>query len=295
MRILFIGTVQFSLSSLKLLLTNNANIVGVCTRKKNNFNSDYADLIPVCTSNNIPFITEDDINSEESLKWIESKKPDIIFCFGWSSLIKERLLNIPPMGIVGFHPAELPKNRGRHPIIWALFLGLTQTASTFFFMDKGADSGDILSQITIPIDKNDDANLLYQNITNIALNQINEFLPKLQENTYKRIKQNHSFSNIWRKRNEFDGQIDFRMNSIAIYNLVRALTHPYVGAHLTYNGIDIKIWKVSIGENNAHIQNLEPGKILSINENIIEIKTYDSTIKLVDHEFRVLPKVGDYL
>ena len=59
-------------------------------------------------------------------------RPDIIFCFGWSRLIKEELLKIPKKGVVGYHPAMLPKNRGRHPLIWALALGIKTTGSTFF-------------------------------------------------------------------------------------------------------------------------------------------------------------------
>ena len=63
-----------------------------------------------------------------------------------------RILDLAPLGIIGFHPAALPRNRGRHPIVWALVLGLEETASTFFFMDKGADTGDILSQEKIKTD-----------------------------------------------------------------------------------------------------------------------------------------------
>ena len=88
----------------------------------------------------------------------------MIFCFGWSSLLKERVLNIPPMGVIGYHPAKLPENRGRHPLIWAIALGLENSASTFFFMDKGADSGDILSQVDFNISYQDDAQSVYQKV-----------------------------------------------------------------------------------------------------------------------------------
>jgi methionyl-tRNA formyltransferase len=104
-------------------------------------------------------------------------------------LIKKELLELAPMGIVGYHPAKLPENRGRHPLIWALFLGMKQSASTFFFMDEGADSGDILSQVDFEILENDDARSLYNKVIDIALLQIEDFLPKLQNKTYDRIKQ----------------------------------------------------------------------------------------------------------
>ena len=79
---------------------------------------------------------------------------------------------------MGYHPASLPENRGRHPIIWALALGLKKSASTFFFMEEGADDGDILSQKEFEILYEDDAKSLYEKVTDMALNQIEDFLPK---------------------------------------------------------------------------------------------------------------------
>jgi len=293
MRIVFIGTVEFSLKALEKLLELNANIVGVCTKERSNFNADFVDLTPLCKENNIPYKFVEDINSKENVEWIKSLKPDIIFCFGWSSLLKKELLNLPPMGVVGYHPAKLPKNRGRHPLIWALVLGLEKSASTFFFMDEGADSGDILSQVEFEIDYKDDARSLYDKVINIALKQIKDFLPKLENNTYKRIKQDHSKANYWRKRTKKDGEIDFRMSSRGIYNLVRALTKPYVGAHLIYKEKEIKVWKVE--EVECNLKNIEPGKVLEVKENIILVKCYDNAIRILEHEFDELPKEGEYL
>ena len=85
-----------------------------------------------------------------------------------SRLLKEEILSIAPFGVVGFHATALPANRGRHPIIWALVLGLSETASTFFFMDEGADSGDILSQYKLSISENDNAESLYKKVIKVA-------------------------------------------------------------------------------------------------------------------------------
>lgn len=295
MNILFIGKVEFSYLSLKKLIELHANIVGVCTSNSSSFNSDYADLSKLCMDNAIPYLNVCDINSDKNFQWIKDKKPDVIFCFGWSSLIKQRLLNFPKLGVVGFHPTELPKNRGRHPIIWALFLGLEKTASTFFFMDEGADSGDVLSQKTVKISTADNAKTLYEKISLIALEQIEEFLPKLSNGLYDKVSQNHVQASVWRKRNKFDGEIDFRMSSKAIYNLVRALTFPYAGAHITINGNDIKVWEVEIDYNNSYGSNIEPGKILKTIGKSITVKTYDGSIILTKHDFVDLPTEGDYL
>jgi methionyl-tRNA formyltransferase len=292
-KILFIGTVEFSYQALIKLIALDADIAGVCTKEKSKFNSDFADLTPLCRKNNIPFKFVDDINSVENINWIKNLKPDIIFCFGWSNLIKKELLTLAPMGVVGFHPAALPQNRGRHPLIWALALGLKQSASTFFFMDEGADTGDILSQEYFDILYEDDAKSLYDKVTSVALKQIEDFLPKLQNNSFQRIKQNHNKANTWRKRGKNDGKIDFRMTANAIYNLVRALTKPYVGAYIEYKGEEISVWKVE--EINFDEKNIEFGKVLENDGTRIMVKTYDKAIRIIEHDFKELPKVGEYL
>jgi len=293
MRIIFIGTVQFSFKILEKLLLMNANLVGVCTKKESSFNSDFVDLAPICKTNQIPYIHIENINSKDNIQWIKDLNPNIIFCFGWSSLIKEELLKLAPMGIIGYHPAELPNNRGRHPLIWALALGLKRSASTFFFMTEGADDGDIISQEVFNIEYKDDATSIYSKVINLALTQVETFLPQLEQNKYLRIKQNHTIANRWRKRNLLDGQIDFKMSSYAIYNLVRALTKPYVGAHINYQNQNITIWKIE--EVICHQVNIEYGKILEINNNTLLVKTYDGAIRILKHEFKTLPKIGDYL
>jgi len=293
MKILFIGTVEFSLKALEKLIDIESDIVGVCTKKVSNFNSDFVDLTKICELSNIPCMYVDDINSKENMSWIKDLEPDIIFCFGWSSLIKKELLNLASMGVVGYHPASLPQNRGRHPLIWAIALGLKKSASTFFFMEEGADDGDILSQVEFDILYEDDASTIYKKVIEIGIKQIEDFVPLLKNKEYEKVKQNHSLSNIWRKRGKKDGVIDFRMNSNSIYNLVRALTKPYVGAHIEYNGKDISIWKVE--EVELCKKNIEFGKVLESENNTIVVKTYDSAIKIIEHEFKILPKVGEYL
>jgi methionyl-tRNA formyltransferase len=178
-------------------------------------------------------------------------------------------------------------------VIWALALGLTRTASTFFFMDEGADSGDILSQVEVEIEDSDDAGTLYRKLNDLALRQICDFTPKLAQGTFERIPQDNSRANTWRKRNAQDGQIDWRMSSSSIRNLVRALARPYPGAHCVWQGQDVKIWKVERVEWNQ--PNLEPGKVLSSGADGIVVKSGDGAIRIVTHEFSQLPQEGSYL
>jgi len=155
MRLVFIGCVHSSFSTFSHLLSLNIEgleIVGVVTRDSSSFNADFSSLAPLAADYSIPCFVAKKNDQIEMSDWLKSKCPDVIYCFGWSNLIEKPILDLPQIGVIGYHPAALPKNRGRHPIIWALALGLTQTASTFFFMDEGADSGDILNQKFLSIE-----------------------------------------------------------------------------------------------------------------------------------------------
>jgi methionyl-tRNA formyltransferase len=83
------------------------------------------------------------------------------------------------------------------------------------------------------------------------------------------------------------------MNSGAIYNLTRALTRPYIGAHIKYKGKNISVWKVI--ENNQFQENIEPGSVLRANDKSFIVKTYDGAVEIIVHDFKVPPQVGEYL
>lgn len=293
MKIVFIGCVQSSYRFLKALIESKANIVGVITKEKSVFNSDFQDLTPLCLQAKIPYIQIKNINDEESIQFIKEVKPDIGYCLGWSQLVSEHVIELFPQGMVGYHPAKLPYNRGRHPIIWALALGLEKTASSFFQIEKEADTGDILSQVDVSISYEDDACTLMDKLLSVGERQIVELTEAFQNNTVTRVPQNRTEGNVWRKRGKFDGQIDWRMSSRSIYNLVRSLTHPYVGAHFVFQDEDIKVWKVKEILDES-ISNIEPGKVLTVYEDSFRIKTGDNLIEVIGKTPSGL-KIGDYL
>ena len=120
MRILFIGSVAFSAHALRELIAMQAEIGRVCTLKDSAFNANHMDLVSITNDAGIPATGTQNLDNSESLEWIRERKPDVIFCFGWSRPIKAPLLGLPQLGMIGFHPAALPTNRGRYPLIWAL-------------------------------------------------------------------------------------------------------------------------------------------------------------------------------
>lgn len=245
MRILFVGGVEFSRHCLQEVVNHGGSVVGVMTvqRKDAKFNSDYVDLGETASALGIPVHYVEKIRSPESVELIRSISPDVIFVFGFSQLISKEILDIPRLGCVGTHPALLPRNRGRHPLIWALVEGLTQSGLTFFYLDEGADSGDILWQEPFAIKLEDDASTLYEKIRSLASKGIAEFLPQLMNNTAPRISQDASQATYWPKRTARDGEIQWGQSSMTIYNLVRALTHPYPGSHTFLGKEKIIVWK----------------------------------------------------
>ena len=294
MRIFFIGCVKTSEIFLKKLLQLKSNVVGVITKQASSFNADFVDLSKVCKENNIDFLYVKNINDSACEEYILEKKPDVIFCFGWSQLISERILRIPPKGVIGFHPADLPKNRGRHPIIWALALGLKETSSTFFEMNERADEGRIISKSKICINYEDDAQSLYNKILLEGCKQIENIVEQFNKDNVCYEVQKTEKGNVWRKRSKEDGKIDWRMSGYTIYNLVRALSKPYVGAHFEYNNKEYKVWKVAelCGEG---YENIEYGKVIKvISDTHFIIKVADKVIEVLQCDPISLQE-GEYL
>lgn len=291
---IFIGCVESSYVLLECLLQNNCPVVGIITMESSDANADFRSLVPLAVRYGIDHICTRNINDAETVNFVKSKKPEIIYCFGWSRLIGRELLSIPPYGVIGFHPTALPANRGRHPLIWALALGLEKTASTFFIMDEGADTGDIISQKEIEIDYADDARSLYDKILETARIQVLEFTEQFAKDNVKPLPQDIRSGSTWRKRGRLDGQIDWRMSCGGIYNLVRALTHPYAGAHFMREGKEIKVWKCEAAASQEY-QNIEPGKVLRVNSTKDYcVKAYDGIIHILDCDDVNLTE-GEYL
>lgn len=294
MRILFIGCVKSSEIFLKKLMELQVDIVGVVTKSESKFNADFVDIGKMCIDNKIDYIYVKNVNDIESKVYIKEKNPDIIMCLGWSQILDKEILSIPTMGCVGFHPAQLPYNRGRHPLIWALVLGLESTASTLFLMDSSADTGEIISQQIVQIDYNDDAASLYEKVMETATEQLEKLVHELSYGIVKRIPQNIVQGNAWRKRGKNDGEIDWRMSSRSIYNLVRALTKPYVGAHFIYQNQEYKVWKVK--EIITHdFDNIEPGKVLKVDsQNKFQVKAGENVIEVLSCDL-INIQAGEYL
>jgi methionyl-tRNA formyltransferase len=288
MKILFVGTVRFSRRCLGEILDQGGEVVGVLTlpAEKARFNSDYADLGNFCAKWAVPCHRIGNINDPETVHLIRSLAPDVIFVFGWSQLIRKEVLDLPPLGCIGSHPALLPRNRGRHPLIWALVEGLEESGLTFFYLGEGADDGDIFWQRPFPITLEDDASTLYAKMEELGVQAIREFLPQLQAGNAPRIPQDHRLATTWRKRGEKDGEITWSAPSLTTYNLVRALTRPYVGAHTWYGEHRLLVWRASLlkARLTPEQEALAAGTVLACGDGWLDVRTGDGSIRISDFQ-----------
>ena len=298
MRVGVIGCVAFSEAMLDALLEAPViEVVGVVTKSRSDFNADFCDLANRAQAHGVPVFHQQGGDQQDMTDWFRRLAPDVIFCVGWSSLLKQELLDVPPLGVVGYHPADLPRNRGRHPIIWALVLGLEETASTFFRIDGGVDSGPILSKVKVPIGPDDDAGALYARLVGTARRQIVDVAQELASARFTLVEQDLGEGNLWRKRSKADGRIDWRMSAQAIHNLVRALARPYPGAwcEVGPSGArrEVTVWKARAVRDGR--VNLEPGKVLEVTDRVILVKAGTGAVEIIEHDFDPLPAEGDYL
>ena len=292
MKILFIGSVIFSKVILEKLY-NNYDIVGVCTKKKSIINSDFYNLSKVSKKFNIPYIFTNNINSNKTFHWIKKKKPDLIICCGWSQIIKKKILKIPLYGSIGYHPADLPNNRGRSPIIWSIFLGLKKCSSTFFLMNELADSGKVLSKKNIKIFNSDNATSIYKKLNLIASKQIINVVKKIKYLKKNKIKNKIKKTNFWRKRTLEDGKIDWRMSATKIDKLIKSLTFPYPYAHFIFKNKIIKVYEAKILKSKKY--NIEPGKVFSKFNNNFVVKCGEDALVLKGISPKIKLKVNSYI
>lgn len=295
MRIVYIGCVESSKVFLEAVFSvPEAEVVGIVTKRESNFNSDFVSLESLAIDRKIPCFIHNKETIDGLVSWVRDLHADIIYCFGWSYLISDELIASVALGAIGYHPALLPMNRGRHPIVWALALGLKQTGSSFFFLDSTADSGDLISQEVVAIADDDTAATLYAKLMKIGVKQVIRFTKALAEGKNDRIPQESSKANIWRKRSYKDGLIDWRMSARSIYNLVRALTHPYVGAGFIFNNQEVKVWQAEVVTDFDECENFEPGKILSEGNKGTVVKCGQGSVLLVGLQLSKVAR-GEYL
>lgn len=216
---------------------------------------------------------------------INSLQPDLIMVAGWSELIPDELLEIPPMGVIGFHPSKLPNDRGRSVLAWQIEDGYTETALTMFKYSNYPDGGDIIAQEIIKIEDNDYINDVLDKIDKATTNLIKAYFPLIRKGQIVPRKQDLSVGQFRRLRKETDSEIDWNLNSQVIYNKIRAISHPYPGATSTLNGVRCKIWRSEIINSSLKGYEVSPGVVVACYyDDTMLVRTKDGFLLITEYE-----------
>ena len=190
-------------------------------------------------------------------------------------LIPEDIINAPKFGTLNIHTSLLPKYRGASPIQSALINGETETGITIMKMDKGLDTGPILLQKKLKIDKKDTYQILDVKLANIGLSAISETIPLYLSGKLKPIPQNNTQATICRQLTRNDGKIDWTKNTQDIYNLYRGL-YPWPGIWTMWQEKRLKLLKIKPAE-----KKYQAGAMIIENEKIF-IGCGDKSIEILE-------------
>src|ERR1700722_12617106 len=178
---------------------------------------------------------------------IGALKPSIIYSFSYRHLIPESVLELASHGASNLHPSLLPAYRGRAPVNWVLVNGERETGVTLHRMVARADAGDIVGQRAVAINDSDNALTLYHKLVPLGVELIDELHPKIVAGIAPRQKMDIAKGSYFGRRRPEDGRIDWRWPARRIFNLVRAVTHPYPGAFCFAGGRKLMVWEARIG------------------------------------------------
>jgi len=177
---------------------------------------------------------------------IAALNPAVIYSFFYRNLLPQRLLECARLGAYNLHGALLPKYRGRASVNWVLVNGESQTGVTLHHMVARADAGDIVAQRAVNIDDSDTALTLYRKLVPLGAALIREYHPLIVIDRAPRRPQDLAAGSYFGRRRPEDGRIDWRWPARRIFNLVRAVTHPYPGATCILGGRKLFIWQAAI-------------------------------------------------
>lgn len=245
--------------------------------------SDFVDLGPQAEALGAAVLRVAKTNVPETLDAIREARPDYIFVVGWSQLCGPDFLAIRPGKVIGYHPAALPRLRGRAALPWTILLDEKITAGSLFWMEEGTDDGDILAQSYFHLAPDETAAELYDKHM-VALRQmLDESLPILAAGREPRQKQDERYATWAAKRTARDGLIDWRDDARAIDRLVRAVGRPYPGAFTHAGQGKLTIWK-SEPVGGANLHHAAPGQIVARAGDTLTVQTGSGLLRALEWE-----------
>lgn len=202
----------------------------------------FRSVAELATTHGIPVHTPESINTPQWRAQISALHPDLILSFYYRHMIATDILGSARLGAFNMHGSLLPKYRGRAPVNWAIVNGEPETGVTLHHMVARADAGDIVDQQAVTIGPTDSVRDLYPRIVAAARAVLARQLDNLLAGRAPRQVQDETQASYFGGRRPEDGRIDWASPARTIFNLIRAVTHPYPGAFTDVAGRRLYIW-----------------------------------------------------
>jgi methionyl-tRNA formyltransferase len=237
---------EMGYACLEALIAMGAPVVALLThRDASDEEIWWRSCAALARDNSIPVYLPAPIGADE-IAQIAALRPAIIYSFYYRHLLPARLIALAPLGAYNLHGSMLPKYRGRAPINWMLANGEREAGATLHHMIERADAGDIVAQRAIEITDDDTALTLYRRVVPIGADLIRQYHPLIASGQAPRRAQDLGQGSYFGRRRPEDGRIDWQWPARRIFNLVRAVTHPYPGAFGFLNGRKVYVWTAKI-------------------------------------------------
>jgi methionyl-tRNA formyltransferase len=266
MKIIFWGTPEFAVPSLKILLENNHIILAVVTspdkERGRGQRVSFTLVKEFAIQNNIPVLQPEKLKAEDFINNLKTFDCDLYVVVAFKILPRE-IFTIPKYGSFNLHASLLPKYRGAAPIQWTLIKGETETGVTSFALEDKVDTGNMYLQKKIPILLEDNFGTLHDKLSFLGATTVLETVNSIENGTAKMQKQSDELATPAPKISKEIMQIDWNKSAQEIQNLIRAFS-PWPGAFFIHNGKLIKVYRSKIANN----MNLPVGKILERKEQL---------------------------
>lgn len=233
-------------------------------------------IVDLCKLNNIPVYAGNPRN-ENIHNFIQGLECDVIASVNYLFIIQKKIISLAKGLCFNVHGSLLPKFRGRTPHVWAIINGEKQTGITAHVIDEGCDTGAIIKQVVIDIEKEDTGAIILEKYKALYIPLVEEVFKNYKEGNIQLEVQDESKATFFGKRTQNDGRIDWNWCVERIQNWVRAQAYPYPGAFTFYNNQKIVIDKVSKSDFGFHYL-VENGTILSANP--ILVKCTNSVLQI---------------
>ncbi len=254
-RIVFMGSPEFALPTLSILI-QNYHVSGVVTQPDRPSGRGRTLKPPpvkiLADKNNIPVIQPRNLKEPEALTQLQNWRPDLIVVAAFGQILRPHVLDLPPHGCINVHASLLPRWRGAAPIQAAILNGDDQTGVTIMLMDRGLDTGPVLSQRAIPITDENTAGTLSPLLAELGAKLLIETLPTYLSGELPPQPQDEKHATYAPMLKKAEGEIDFNKPAIYLERFVRAY-NPWPGAFTTWEARQLKIHR-------AHaVKSVSPG------------------------------------